>query len=398
MKSLLCLVLAITGSLTAPMGQSHNQLGYGHLDFNDKNHDDIVNITKFVRDKLALDVQANRAFALQNNNKTETIAKAIIQHVNDLNTNTTKIFEENLQKLKTHIEENMKLIINQNAANHIALEDRSKKNEEKISTETENHFDDLLTKVKARLTQHELMLDTHVAICAKRYKNIPHGFVTYEYSFMDSIIVHGERMEKNNVLDVSRGEFMAPVSGTYQIAFTAIIDTLSDLTEQLTQAKFVVTRKQPRGAPRRIDFTTLTATTGRSGGDKVPASRSLLLDLEAGEAVSIYQANPGAESSYHLTLWPLLSWRFQLPILSLNRHPSLLVTLQSAIRALKLLCQFQSLNYSFLKLTFSRRYLEQFPPLIRSLQMKRRIQTRTCDPTTDKTVTQNIRYQHFEKK
>merc|ERR1719431_62452 len=302
MKSLLCLVLAITGSLTAPMGQSHNQLGYGHLDFNDKNHDDIVNITKFVRDKLALDVQANRAFALQNNNKTETIAKAIIQYVNDLNKNTTKIFEENLQKLKTHIEENMKLIINQNAANHIALEDRSKKNEEEISTETANHFDDLLTKVKARLTQHELMLDTHVAICAKRYKNIPHGFVTYEYSFMDSIIVNGERMEKNNVLDVSRGEFMAPVPGTYQISFTAIIDTLSDLTEQLTQAKFVVTRKQPRGAPRRIDSTTLTATTGRSGGDKVPASRTVLLDLEAGEAVSIYQANPGAECSYHLTL------------------------------------------------------------------------------------------------
>merc|ERR1712226_232136 len=97
------------------------------------------------------------------------------------------------------------------------------------------------------------------------------------------------------------GEFMAPVPGTYQIAFTAIIDTLSDLTEQLTQAKFVVNRKQPRGAPRRIDSTTLTATTGRSGGDKVPVSRSLLLDLEAGEAVSIYQANPGAERSYHLT-------------------------------------------------------------------------------------------------
>merc|ERR1712226_402852 len=169
------------------------------------------------------------------------------------------------------------------------------------------------------------------------------------------------------------GEFMAPVPGTYQIAFTAIIDTLSDLTEQLTQAKFVVTRKQPRGAPRRIDSTTLTATTGRSGGDKVPVSRSLLLDLEAGAAVSISSAPPPP-----------------------GLGPQALVTLQSAIRALKLLCQFQSLKYSFLRLTFSRRSLERFPPLIRSLHMKRRIQTRTCDPTTDKTVTQNIRYQHFE--
>ena len=108
-------------------------------------------------------------------------------------------------------------------------------------------------------------------------------------------------MAKKDVLDVSRGEFIAPVPGTYQFSFTAIMDTLDDLTEELAQAKFVLKKKQPRGAPHPIASTTLTATAGRSGGDKVPASRSVLLDLEAGEAVAIYQDNHRAESSYRLT-------------------------------------------------------------------------------------------------
>jgi len=297
-KSLLCLVLAFTGSLSLPMVQDHNLLG---LDSNDKNHDDIVKITKFVRDNLAVDVQANRNFSKQNNEKTEAIAKAIIQHVNDLNSDTIKTFEETLQNLQTAIEENMKFIVDQTAANHNALETRSKNNEEKILTETENHFEALLTKIKARLAQHELMLDTQVAICANRFKNIPQGKVTYEDTSMDSIIVGGKPMARNKVLDVSRGEFIAPVAGTYQISFTAIIDTLNDLTEELAQAKFVFTQTQPRGALKWLESTSLTATAGRPGGDKVPASRSVLLDLQAGEAVAIHQVNHGAESTYRLT-------------------------------------------------------------------------------------------------
>merc|ERR1740123_2959822 len=97
-KSLFCLlVLAVTGCLTAPMIQDPNQLGdvlsprqvYGA----------IVQLTKFVRDDLALDVQANRRFSRRSNNQTEDIANAIIQHVNDLNRNTKTKFEEVLQRL-----------------------------------------------------------------------------------------------------------------------------------------------------------------------------------------------------------------------------------------------------------------------------------------------------------
>merc|ERR1712117_683777 len=71
----------------------------------------------------------------------------------------------------------------------------------------------------------------------------------------------------------------------------------------LAPASFVFAIKQAGGATAFtvLSETTLTATVGRPGGDKAPASRSILLDLKAGEKVAIYQTREGAESSYRLT-------------------------------------------------------------------------------------------------
>ena len=108
MKRLICLVLAITGSLSAPF-EDANQLGQSSG--SSKDHEDIVEITKFVRDQLAKDVQANRDFTEKSNEQSEDIANAILQHVKDLNRNTTTKFEETLKNLKTAIETNMKAIV-----------------------------------------------------------------------------------------------------------------------------------------------------------------------------------------------------------------------------------------------------------------------------------------------
>merc|ERR1712211_18173 len=91
--------------------------------------------------------------------------------------------------------------------------------------------------------------------------------------------------------------------GTYQFSFTAIIDTLKDLDDTLAPASFVFTIRGAGGAtaPTALSETTLTATVGQPGGDKAPASRSILLDLKAGEKVAIYQQRKRAESSYRLT-------------------------------------------------------------------------------------------------
>ena len=95
------------------MIQDPNQLG--QLDFGgkDKDHEAIVELTKFVRDHLALDVGVNRNLTERSNAQTEDIANAIIQHVNDLNEKATTTFEATLEKLSNAMDENMKRIVDQ---------------------------------------------------------------------------------------------------------------------------------------------------------------------------------------------------------------------------------------------------------------------------------------------
>merc|ERR1712156_1265237 len=302
MKGLFSLLFTITGCLAAPMADDLGLEAIGQDGNTD--HKDIVELTKFVRDHLALDVEENRRFAERIGNQTEIVASAIIKHVNDLNRDSTKKFQETLTKLQETIDENLGAIVNQTKKNHEALEEQSRENDKHISEETSRNFNSLLSGLKGRLTQHEKMLNTHVAVCAEQYNNIGFGPVTYQQTSMKSVIIGGD-VKKVNILDPRQGEFVVPpgAEGTYQFSFTAIIDTLKDLDNNLAPASFVFAIKQAGGATsyKPLSETTLTATVGRPGGDKAPASRSILLDLKAGEKVAIYQTREGAESSYRLT-------------------------------------------------------------------------------------------------
>merc|ERR1719486_712220 len=296
MKGLFSLLLTTTGCLAAPMADDLGLEAIG-LGEDKTDHRDIVELTKFVRDHLALDVKENRIFAESIGNQTEIVANAIFKHVNDLNRNTTTKFQETLG-------ENFGAIVNQTKKNHEALEVQSRENDKHISEETSRNFNSLLNGLKGRLSQHEKMLNTHVAVCAEQYNNIGFGQVTYQQTSMKSVIIGGD-VKKVNILDPRQGEFVVPpgAEGTYQFSFTAIIDTLKDLDNNLAPASFVFTIRGAGGAtaPTALSETTLTATVGRVGGDKAPASRSILLDLKAGEKVAIYQQRKRAESSYRLT-------------------------------------------------------------------------------------------------
>merc|ERR1712004_275653 len=261
-----------------------------------------MGLTKFVRDHLALDVEENRRFAERIGNQTEIVANAILKHVNDLNRDSTTKFQETLTKLQKTIDENLGAIVNQTKKNHEALEVQNRENDKHISEETSRNFNALLIGLKGRLSQHEKMLNTHVAVCAEQYNNIGFGQVTYQQTSMKSVIIGGD-VKKVNILDPRQGEFVVPpgAEGTYQFSFTAIIDTLKDLDDTLASFVFTIRGAGGATAPTALSETTLTATVGRSGGDKAPASRSILLDLKAGEKVAIYQQRKRAESSYRLT-------------------------------------------------------------------------------------------------
>merc|ERR1711988_414054 len=304
MKGLFSLLLTTTGCLAAPRDLDMappDMFGQGE---DNSDHKDIVDLTKFVRNHLALDVEENRRFAERIGNQTENVANAILKHVNDLNRDSTTKFEETLTKLQKTINENLGAIVDQTRENHEALEEQSRENEKHISKETSKSFNALLSGLKGRLSQHEKMLNTHVAVCAEQYNNIAHGKVTYQQTSMKSVIIGGD-VKKVNILDPRQGEFVVPpgAEGTYQFSFTAIIDTLKDLDDTLAPASFVFTIRGAGGAtaPTALSETTLTATVGRPGGDKAPASRSILLELKAGEKVAMYQTREGAESSYRLT-------------------------------------------------------------------------------------------------
>merc|ERR1712012_553620 len=304
MKGLFYLLLTTTGCLAAPRDLDMappDMFGQGE---DNSDHKDIVDLTKFVRDHLALDVEENRRFAERIGNQTENVANAILKHVNDLNRDSTTKFQDTLTKLQKAIDENLGAIVNQTKENHEALEAQSRENDKRISEETARNFNSLLSGLKGRLSQHEKMLNTHVAVCAEQYNNIGYGQVTYQQTSMKSVIIGGD-VKKVNILDPRQGEFVVPpgAEGTYQFSFTAIIDTLKDLDDTLAPASFVFTIRGAGGAtaPTALSETTLTATVGQPGGDKAPASRSILLDLKAGEKVAIYQQRKRAESSYRLT-------------------------------------------------------------------------------------------------
>merc|ERR1712012_665671 len=295
MKGLFSLLLTTTGCLAAPRDLDMappDMFGQGE---DNSDHKDIVDLTKFVRDHLALDVKENRRFAESIGNQTEIVANAILKHVNDLNRDSTTKFQDTLTKLQETIDENLGAIVNQTMKNHEALEVQSRENDKHISEETSRNFNALLSGLKGRLSQHEKMLNTHVAVCAEQSNNIGFGQVTYQQTLMKSVII----------LDPRQGEFVVPpgAEGTYQFSFTAIIDTPKDLDDSLAPASFVFTIRGAGGAtaPTALSETTLTATVGQPGGDKAPASRSILLDLKAGEKVAIYQQRKRAESSYRLT-------------------------------------------------------------------------------------------------
>merc|ERR1712203_500802 len=98
MKGLFFLLFIIAGCLAAPMTDYLGSEPFGYVDDN-TDHRDIVELTKFVRDHLALDVKENRRFAERIGNQTEIVANAILKHVNDLNRDSTTKFQETLRKL-----------------------------------------------------------------------------------------------------------------------------------------------------------------------------------------------------------------------------------------------------------------------------------------------------------
>merc|ERR1711910_125066 len=270
----------------------------------------LVELRKFVEGNLMKDVNETRIFTEKSAKASEELASAIIKYANEFNSESAARLSQTLKNLSISIDTNLEAIVDNAKQNYKALKKQRDKKESSINTLVTGGFETLLDKVEKRLSEHERLLSTNVAICAERRDSESamgaKGKITYDEMFLTSVTIGGKAMNRTELKEVfkpSQGDFIVPEGGAglYEISFTAIIDTRLDSDDSLAPANFLFATNRAEGETKMIE-TSLTASTGRKGGDKASASRTILLDLKANDKVYILQTKDVAEKSYRFTL------------------------------------------------------------------------------------------------
>merc|ERR1712156_873880 len=294
------LLVAIAGCFAAP----------GVVDNYNMDHMALVELKKFVEGNLMKDVNETRIFTEKSAKTSGEIATAIIKFANEFNSESAARLTQTLKNLSTPINTNLEAIVDNAKKNHKSLEKQRDKKQSGINTRVTGSFETLLDKVEKRLFEHEKLLSTNVAICAERRDSESamggKGKITFDEMFLTSVTIGGKAMNRTQVKEVfkpSQGDFIVPEGGAglYEISFTAIIDTRLDSDDSLAPANFLFATNRAEGETEMIE-TSLTASTGRKGGDKASVSRTNFLDLKANDKVYILQISDVAEKSYRFTL------------------------------------------------------------------------------------------------
>merc|ERR1719322_787166 len=302
-KRLIFLLATIAGCFAAP--GVVDQLNPNNMD-----HMALVELRKFVQGSLTKDVNETRIFTEKSAKTSGEIATAIIKYADKFNSESLARLSQTLKNLSTSIDANLEAIVDNAKVNHRALKKQRDKKESDMNTRVTGGFETLLDKVEKRLSEHEKLLSTNVAICAERRDSVSamgaKGKITYDEMFLTSATIGGKAMNRTELKEVfkaSQGEFIVPEGGAglYEISFTAIIDTRLDSDDSLAPANFLFATERAEEKTKMIE-TSLMASTGRKGGDKASASRTILLDLKANDKVYILQIRDVAEKSYRFTL------------------------------------------------------------------------------------------------
>merc|ERR1711872_1206988 len=302
-KRLIFLLATIAGCFAAP--GVLNQLDPSNMD-----DMALVELRKFVQGNLTKDVNETRIFTEKSTKASGEIATAIIKYANKFNSESLARLTQTLKNLTTSIDANLEAIVDNAKKNHKALQKQRDKKESDINTRVTGGFETLLDKVEKRLSEHEKLLNTNVAICAQRRDSESalgaKGKIAFDEMFLTSVTIGGKAMNRTQLKEVfkpSQGDFIVPEGGAglYEISFTATIDTRLDSDDSLAPANFLFATNRAEGETKMIR-TSLTASTGRKGGDKASASRTILLDLKANDKVYVLQTSDVAEKSYRFTL------------------------------------------------------------------------------------------------
>ena len=256
------------------------------------NKRDLIELAKFSRDTLAVDVKNNRGNEEERSKATEAVVMEILKYVDKTTKERNDRLQEALKDMVDVTTRNMKAAVLQNKISHNSLQNLSQENEENISRAIATNINRMLEEVKQRMKQHEQLLNTSVEACGENSQHYGQGVV--------SLSIVGE--EKKGPLSRS-GYFTVPEGGegTYKIAYSVIIDTLSDSQVLLNPSYFTLRLWYGRGHTQILEGSRVTATAGTSNRDLVPASKEVLVDLKVGDSVSLFQEVATAGISYNIT-------------------------------------------------------------------------------------------------
>ena len=184
-------------------------------------------MTKFSRDVLATDVARNRRNEQQRRKETEAFARQILKQVDKRSRDQADLLQESLQDMVTTMTKNMKEIVHQNKISHNLLHNLSQENEASLSKAITNSSNTFAREVGLRMKQHEQLLETSVEACGQNDKHRGRGIVNMNIRSLNEARVGG--VEKEKPLS-SGGYFTVPEGGegTYKIAYSMIMDTVSD--------------------------------------------------------------------------------------------------------------------------------------------------------------------------
>jgi hypothetical protein len=171
-----------------------------------------------------------------------------------------------------------------------------------------NATNSALNEIELRMKQHEDLLSTHVALCAYSYSHLTKGPVKFDRVTLDSITIKGKKLGPHPTRQLN-SRFYVPEGGEgiYQITFGLILDTNGDLTQKTAPVSFAL-KSYINSQLETHHASVVTSNAGyhnnrrRLDNDKVPGSRTIHLDMNAGDSVWLEQSYPSAENSYQLNM------------------------------------------------------------------------------------------------
>jgi len=264
------------------------------------NKRNLIQLAKFSRDTLAVDVNNNRENEEQRSKATEAVMTETLKFVDKTVKDRNDKLQEALQDMADVTMRNMKSAVLQNKISHNLLENLSQENEDNISRAIATNINKMLEEVEQRMKQHEQLLNTSVEACGENYQHYGQGVVSLSTWNLNKTRIRGLELES----PLSRsGYFRVPEGGegTYRIAYTVIIDTVSDSQVLLTPSYFTLRLWYGRGYTQILEGSGVTARVGTFNRDLVPASKEVLVDLKVGESVALYQEAATAGISYNIT-------------------------------------------------------------------------------------------------